>query len=96
LLDDPRPDLGAARGQGADILRIEAAQALLDPAGQIAEELAEGVGRGGEAARDADAGRRQAADHLAERGILSADLGQVREAEIFKPRYAHSFGILAS
>jgi len=81
---DPGADLRAASRKRADILEIERAQALFDAPVEpvVGEEFAERRGRGGEAAGDADAGRRQAADHFAEGRVLSADLGQVRQAQI--------------
>ena len=39
----------------------------------VAEEVAEGVRGGGEAAGHADAGGGQLADHFAEGGVLAAD-----------------------
>src|SRR5688572_21724005 len=94
LLHDPRADLGAALGERIDVLGIELLEALLDTRRQVADELAVGLRAGREPARNPDAGGGEAADHLAERGVLAADLLQVGHAEIFKPRYTHWFGIL--
>src|SRR5574341_908253 len=95
LLEDPGADLRSAFGKRADVFRIEAAQALFDAPGQVAEEFAESLGRGGKPARNANPGGGEAAHHFAQRGVLAADLLEVLEAEVFKPRYAHSFGILS-
>ena len=48
------------------------------------QELAEGVGRGGEAAGHAHAGGGQLADHFAEGGVLAADRLDVGHSQVFK------------
>ena len=50
------------------------------------QEFAERVRRGGEAAGHTDAGAGERAAHLAERGVLAADLRQIGEAQVFEPR----------
>jgi hypothetical protein len=45
------------------------------------EEVAEGLGRGGEAARHAHAGFGELADHLAERSVLAADRFDIGHAQ---------------
>src|SRR5574341_2113811 len=95
LVEKPGTDLCAAFRERAHVFRIETAQALVDAPGQVAQEFAECLRRGGKPPRDTDPGRGEAAHHLAQRGILAADLLEVLEAEVFKPRYAHSFGILS-
>src|SRR5690606_41115436 len=65
-LDDPLADLGAGRGQFADVFVVEGAEAggdALVQAGGL-EEVAEGFGGRGEAARHADSRAGQLADHL--------------------------------
>jgi hypothetical protein len=42
--------------------------------------------RGGEAAGHADAGGGQRADHLAERGVLASDFGEILKPQILEPR----------
>ena len=46
----------------------------------------EGLGRGGEATGDGHAQPGQVADHLAQRGILAADAGQVGQSELVQPQ----------
>src|SRR4051794_7222728 len=84
-LENPRAHLLAAGGKRAHVAAIERAQTLFDALAEAigSEEFAERFGGGGEAARHADPGRSQAADHLAERGVLAADPLQVGHAEIF-------------
>jgi hypothetical protein len=61
------------------------------------EKLAEGLRRGGEAARHADPCGGECADHLAERRVLSSHALEVGHAEVFEPPYAlHSLSILSS
>src|SRR6185503_15577327 len=55
-----------------------------------------GLGSGGEPSGDLHAGRGQAADHFAQRGILAPDPGQIGHAEIFEPRDVHFLGILST
>src|SRR6185503_18897516 len=55
-----------------------------------------GLGSGGEPSGDLHAGRGQAANHLAQRGILAPDPGQIGDAEIFEPRDVHFLGILST
>ena len=87
-IDHPAADLRAGGDQGVHVLDVERGQAVVDALVQGVEgdELAEGVRRGGEAARDRDAQVGQLADHLAERGVLAADLGQVGQAEFVQPK----------
>src|SRR5262245_37426020 len=94
---DPGADLLAALGEGPHVLGVELLQALGDALLELVgrQEFAEGLCGGGEAAWHADARCGEAADHLAERGILPADLLQVGHAEVFEPRYMHWDGILA-
>src|SRR6185295_5750001 len=95
---DPLPDLGAAFRERVDVLRIERLDALRDaPVESVGgEKRLEGLRRGGVAAGHPDPGPGQPADHLAERRILAPDPGQVRHAEIFKPRDVHFLGILSA
>jgi hypothetical protein len=82
---DPGADLLAACRKGSDVARVQALEALVDPLAELAgaQELAEGVGSGGEAAGNADAGVRQRSRHFAQRGVLAADLRKIRKAQIF-------------
>ena len=76
MLRSALTSFGSRRSQALLDLPVEAA---------LREELAEGVGGGGEAAGHADARGRERADHLPEGGILAADLRQVGEAKILEP-----------
>src|SRR5256885_1789531 len=82
---DPRPYLLAARGEGRDIVGIEAFQPLVDPLTELAgsEEFAERVGGGSKAAGDPDARIGKGGGHFAQRGVLAADLRQVGQTQIF-------------
>ena len=90
-VDDPLTDLGAAGGQGADVVHVQAFQALGDALAEggaavdgMVQEVAEGLRRSGEAARHAHAGLGQLADHLAERRVLAADRLDVGHAQGFE------------
>jgi hypothetical protein len=80
--EDPLADLRPAGSERGYIVRIELLKALVDPPIQAigGKKLPKGLRGGGEAARNADSGRGQAADHLAERGVLAADLLEVGHA----------------
>ena len=72
---DPGADLGAGGGERAHVVGVERGEPLGDAPRQAAfgEEGAKRVRRGREAARHADAGLAQLADHFAEGGVLAAD-----------------------
>jgi hypothetical protein len=57
----------------------------------VGQELAVGIGGGGEAARHTHAGR-QLADHLAERGVLAADLLDVGHAQFVEGDHVAGHG----
>ena len=86
--DDPAADFGAGRGQGGDVIDIERGETVLDALGQAAlgDELLEGLGRGRVAAGHRDAELAQVADHLAERGVLAADLAEIGQAQRIEPK----------
>ena len=86
LFLDPLADLGAGACKRAHVVGVERLQARGDALGQAAElqELAERVRGRREAARDADAGGGQLADHLAEAGILAADDVDVGHPQLFE------------
>ena len=69
------------------VVGVEAGEPDADPLGQagVAEEALVGVGGGGEPVRARAPRRRQVRDHLAERGVLAADLLQVVQAELGEP-----------
>jgi hypothetical protein len=52
----------------------------------VGDEGLERLGSGGEAAGHRDAEPGQLADHLAERGILAAHLGEVGQAQVVQPQ----------
>ncbi len=81
-LHDPLADLRAGLGQRIDVIHVERIERGIDAIGQaiVGEELAIGLGRGRETTRDTYAGG-QLADHLAERGVLAADLLDVGHAQ---------------
>ena len=56
------------------------------------DEAPIGVGRRGEAGRHPDALRSKIADHLAERGVLAADAGDVAPPELLEPDHLCSIG----
>src|SRR2546423_12569696 len=82
---DPGADLPAAGREGVDVFAVEALQLLVDALTELvgAEELAEGIGRGGEAARHADAGRGKRGAHFTQRGVFATDLREVCQPQIF-------------
>ena len=84
---DPPADLRARPRERGDVLDIEWLQELLDAISQavLGEEFAKGGGRRREAAGHADARAGKLADHLAERGVLAADLVDVGHAQVFEP-----------
>jgi hypothetical protein len=96
-----RPWKVATRDQLADRLadRVQVAAVVLELAELVRDLLAQlvgvdelPIGRGGgrEAAWNADVRLPQAADHLAERGVLAADLLAVLPAEVGKPKHKRS------
>jgi hypothetical protein len=83
-LFDPGAHLGAAPRECRYIGWIEPLDALRNALAQSAgEEGFMGCGRGGETAGHPHPGGREPADHFAQRGVLAADLRQVRHAEVF-------------
>jgi hypothetical protein len=87
LFPDPGADLLTTGGEFVDVLDVEALEGAVDPVVEAVdgEEPAEGVGGGGETTGDAHAGVRQVDDHLAEGGVLSADLGDIVHADFGEP-----------
>ncbi len=86
-LQDRRPDLPPRAGQRGDILDVERgelfAHARLKPGGL--DERMKGVGRGGEPVRDQDTDPGQLSEHLAQRGVLAADLRKVGHPDLAEP-----------
>src|SRR5690606_29471765 len=80
-------DLGAGRGQRFHVLDVQARQPVEDALFEVVvgDEGLERVGRGGETAGDGDPKLGEVADHLAERGVLAADLGQVIQTQVLQP-----------
>ena len=87
LLLDPLTNCGADVRELCDVADIERldgpADALVEAIG--GEELAVSICRRREPARDADPGVREIAHHLAERGVLAADLCDVGHADLGEP-----------
>jgi len=82
---DPGPDFGTGHGQGPNVFGIQGIQAGVDFVAQApkAQEITEGVRRGGKAGRHLDAGR-QVGNHLAEAGVFTANGLDVRHSQVFK------------
>ncbi len=72
---DPGADLGAGGGERAHVVGVERGEAFGDAPRQAAfgEKGPKRVRRGREAARHANAGLAQLADHFAEGSVLAAD-----------------------
>ncbi len=87
-IDHPVADLATGGGQCRYVLHVQRGQAVIDALVQVVvgDEGLEGLGRGGEATGDGDAQPGQVADHLAQRGILAADAGQVGQSELVQPQ----------
>ena len=85
-IHDPLADLGTAGGECVDVFDIERVEGGVDLVIEAAlrQEIAVGLRRGREAARHANAGISQLADHFAKRRILAADLFNVVHAQFFK------------
>jgi hypothetical protein len=83
-------------GQPAYVVGVEAVQHRGDPHRQpgLAQEAAVGVRGGGEAVGHPHSGGGQVRDHLAERGVLAADLLQVGQTEIGEPDHVAHVGLL--
>src|SRR5690606_19886390 len=86
-VDHPAADLATGPRQRADILDVERGKAVEDPLVQVVvgNEVLERLRRRGITARHGNTEIGQVADHLAERGILAADTGQVVEAQRVQP-----------
>ena len=86
LLLDPAADLGASRGERANVFGVEPGKALGDASCQAAfgQEGAKRVRRGGEAAGHAHARFAELADHFAEGGVLAADRLDVGHSQVFE------------
>ena len=84
---DPAADLGAGLGERAHVVGVERGEPLGDAPRQAAfgEEGAKRVRRRREAARHADAGLAQLADHFAEGGVLAADRLDVGHSQGVEP-----------
>src|SRR5438067_497112 len=97
-LGDPFADFLTAGGERRDIVGGKLFQLgfylLIEAVG--GQEFPERIGGGGKASGDADPGSRKRAAHLAQRGILAADLRQIAKAQILEPGYAHSPSILSA
>ena len=79
---DPAADLAPGLGQRVERRSTSSAAQAIARSGAsrslLAEEVAKGRGRRGEAARHPDAGAGELADHLAQRRVLAADLARRR------------------
>jgi len=96
LFFDPRADLRAGVGEGRHVFDVDARDRRGDalPEAAFGEEGEVRVGGRREAARHADAEGGEVRDHLAERGVLAADGGEVVHAELIEPEdAAHVSGL---
>ena len=86
-VDHPSADLRPGLDQCIDVIDVQVGEPILDALGQAAlgDELLERERGGCEAARHGYAELAQVADHLAERGILAADLAEVGQAQLIEP-----------
>ena len=86
-VDHPAADFRAGRVERGDVLDVQRGEAVEDALVQVVvgDEGLEGVGGGREAAGHGDAELGQVADHLAERGVLAADLRQVGQSQLVQP-----------
>ena len=66
-------------GEVIDVIHVQALQGFLDDGAQfgVVDKMPIGFGGDGEARRQIDAARKEPLDHLAEGGVLAADLGDV-------------------
>ena len=83
---DPLADLRADARERFDVIDVERRQLLGDALGEtfVLQEVPIGLRRGRKAAGHVDAGLREVADHLAERGVLAADSLDVVPAELLE------------
>lgn len=81
-IDHPAADFLAGDGEGANIFDVQRCKLVEDPLGQIVmrDEVLESFGGGRISTGNRDAKPGQVADHLAERGILTAYAGQIGQA----------------
>ena len=86
-VDHPAADLAAGGGQRRHVLDVERGELVEDALVQVVvgDEVLEGLGRRRVAARHGDTEACQVADHLAERGVLAADPGQIGQAQRVQP-----------
>ncbi len=85
---DQVPDLLPGQGQGGHIAAVQVLKDPFDPGVEAgpAQKTPVGVCSGGETVRDLDPGRGEVSDHFAERGVLAADLIEIGQAEVRKPK----------
>ncbi|CAM5197085.1 hypothetical protein CDEN61S_01267 [Castellaniella denitrificans] len=93
-VDHPLADFGAGGGQFAHVVGVQRVQARVDAGIQARglQEVAEGVGRGCEAARHANARAGQLADHFPKRSVLASYRVHIRHAELLE-RYDIRHGV---
>jgi len=88
-IHDPLADARAAARQRLDVLDVErgklGSDALVETI--LVQELAVGVGSGGEALRHAHAEAGEGAQHFAYRGILAADALDILHADFVEGQY---------
>jgi hypothetical protein len=87
LGDDRGPDLLTDGGEALHVVGVEVAESLIDQIGQpgVPDEAAIGVGSGRKAVGYADTEVAELRDHLAEAGVLPADLLDVAKTELGEP-----------
>ena len=94
--DDPAADFLAGCGQRVDVFDIERREAILDALGKTAflEIVLERLRRRRETAGHGHAEPGEVADHLAERGVLAADLAEIGHAQRVEPKHQIAQGNL--
>jgi hypothetical protein len=87
LFHDPAPEAGTDLGQLGDVVHVQIIEQGLDALVQsvLGQELAVGVGGGGEAAGDPHADFRKVMDHFAQGGVLAAHDGHIVHAQVAEP-----------
>ena len=84
---DPAADLGTGLRESGDVVDVECSEGLIDPILEavLSEKFAKSEGSGREAAGNAHPVASELADHLAQRGVLAADLVGVGHPQVVEP-----------
>ena len=87
-IDHPASDFRTGSSERPDILHVQRRQPVVNPLvqGVVRDEGLERVGGGGETAGHRHTESGELADHLAERGVLAADLGEIGQAQVVQPQ----------